>query len=95
MFQVKHYMLPHEGVIPGARGHRKVTIPIGTKVYCIVHGTLIYWCAYLSEADAMQCKVGLEACVLGKAKQTIPLATLVAWNFKDAIPRRVCRPKGD
>lgn len=86
MFQIKHYMLPHDGVMPGARGLKKIVVPKGTKVYCIVYGTLIYWCTYLHMQDAMVCLHGLE-----KTLKTMPLDTLVAWNFKHAIPKRVFR----
>jgi hypothetical protein len=95
IFQLKRYMLPHEGIIPGARGHKKIIVSRGTWVYCIVYGTLVYWCAYLHQEEAMRAKRGLEDTVSGKARRTIDLDSLLAWNFRDAIPRRVCRPKED
>lgn len=85
-FQIKHYLLPHDGVMPGARGHKKVTIPRGTRVYCIVYGTKIYWCTFLHMQDAMVCLQGLE-----KTLEFTPIDTLVAWNFKFSIPKRVFR----
>lgn len=85
MFQIKHYRLPHEGVIPGARGHKKIVIPRGEKVFCIVYGTKIYWAAYLNEAQAIQSLENLK-------KNKLDIKTLVEWNFKDAIPVRVARP---
>jgi hypothetical protein len=91
MFQIKHYNLPHEGIIPGARGHKKQVISAGTKVYCIVHGTLIFWCAYLKEDSALKVMKGLTDTVEGRNRRTIKLDVLLAWNFKDAIPRRIHR----
>lgn len=90
-FQLKHYILPHDGIIPGARGHKKILVPTGTKVYCIVYGTKIYWCAYLHEAQAIKCMAGLEATIQSSARRHIELGTLIAWNFKYTIPRRVAR----
>jgi hypothetical protein len=90
-FHLKPYALPHDGVIPGARGHKKQVIPAGTKVYCIVYGTKIYWAAYLDEQQALRCMNNLQASVNGQARRNIELNTMVAWNFKDAIPRRVVR----
>ena len=93
IFQIKSYRLPHEGIIPGARGHKKVVIPEGTKVFCIVYGTKIFWAAYLDEPTAVKVAKSLEDTVEGRNKRTISLETLVAWNFKDAIPKRISRPK--
>ena len=90
-FQLKHYMLPHDGVIPGARGHKKQIIPRGTKVYCIVYGTKIYWCAYTDERHAMQVLDNLQASVDGKARRNIELQTMVEWNFSTKIPKRIAR----
>jgi hypothetical protein len=90
-FQIKQYMLPHDGSMPGARGHKKVVVPRGTKVYCIVYGTLIYWCTYLHMQDAIVAMHGLEGTVNGKYKRTIDLQSLLAWNFKSSIPKRVFR----
>ena len=92
-FQIKHYMLPKDGNIPGARGHKKQVIPRGTKIYCIVYGTKIYWAAYLNEAQAIECVKGLTKTVDGEYKRSIDLKTLVEWNFKDTIPTRIVRPK--
>jgi hypothetical protein len=91
MFQIKLYRLPHEGVIPGARGHKKRVIPAGTKVYCIAYGTLIYWCAYLKEDQALRVLQGLTATVTKGARRYIPIETLVEWNFSWNMPRRICR----
>lgn len=60
-FQLKNYVLPHDGQMPGAGPYKKVVVPKGTKVYCIVYGTKIYWCAFLHEADALRCLNGLES----------------------------------
>jgi hypothetical protein len=91
MFQIKHYLLPHDGVMPGARGLKKVVVPKGTRVYCIVYGTLVYWCTFLHEAEAIRAKQGLEDTVNGLNKRTIDLNSLLAWNFKSSIPKRVFR----
>jgi hypothetical protein len=91
--QVKHVVLPHDGIIPGARGHKKITIPRGTKVYCIVYGTLIFWAAYLDEPSALKVAENLEATIRPEARRHIPLQTLLAWNFKSTIPKRISRPK--
>lgn len=89
--QLKHFMLPHDGVIPGARGYKKQIIPKGTKVYCIVYGTKIYWCAYTNEVHAMTVMGNLQASVNGNARRNIDLQTLIAWNFQSAIPKRIAR----
>ena len=91
VFHLKHYMLPHNGVMPGARGLKKVIVPAGTKVWCIVYGTKVYWCAYLHLSDAEKCLQGLKETVWGQGKRTIDLDTLLAWNFKDAMPKRIYR----
>lgn len=95
MFQVKAQILPHPGIIPGARGHKKITIPAGTKVYCIMHGARIFWAAYMSEAEAQEVANSLQATVTpGATKRYIELYTLLAWNFKiEVIPTRISRPK--
>lgn len=93
MLQLKQYTLPHNGVIPGARGHKKIIVPAGTKVYCIVYGTLIFWCAYLRKASAMQCLKGITDTIEGRTKRTIDINTLVQWNFHDRIPTRIHREK--
>lgn len=93
LFQIKHYALPHDGIIPGARGHKKVIVSRGTKVYCIVYGTLVFWVAYLDEPNALRVAQELENTTLPSARRQIDLKTLIAWNFKDAIPKRISRPK--
>ena len=89
MFQIKHYLLPHDGLMPGARGYKKVTIPKGTRVYCIVYGTLVYWCTFLHMQDAMVCLKGLEHTVY--TRKTIDINSLLSWNFRHSIPKRVFR----
>ncbi len=91
MLQLKHYMLPHQGVIPGARGHKKQTVPAGTKVWCIVYGTLVFWCAYLDEQQAAKVLLALQASIDGKAKRNINLETMLAWNFRRSIRKRIGR----
>lgn len=91
MFQIKQYMLPHEGVIPGGPGHKKQVIPAGTKVYCIVYGTKMFWAVYLREEQAQKCLKGLLESLDPKARRHIPLNSLIAWNFKSAFPKRVSR----
>lgn len=94
IFRVKPITLPHDGIIPGARGHKKITIPAGTKVFCIVyHNTQVYWAAYLEEAAALQVAKNLEACTKPEARRTIDLPALLAWNFKSTIPTRIVRPE--
>ncbi len=93
MLQIKHYRLPHTGIIPGARGHKKIEVAAGTKVYCIVYGTKIFWCAYLTEKSAVKCMSGLIETTNPTARRHIDLETLIAWNFKDAIPKRIHREK--
>ncbi len=94
-FHVKHYSLPHDGVIPGAAGHKKVVVSRGTKVYCVVYGTKIFYCAYLYEKEALTVAKSFEETIDPNHKRHIPLKTLIAWNFKDAIPKKVHRPKDD
>ena len=91
MLQLKRYLLPHDGIIPGARGHKKQIIPKGTKVWCIVYGTLVYWCCYTDEAHATVVMNNLQASIDGKARRNIDLRNMLAWNFKDSIPKRVAR----
>lgn len=91
MFQIKHYRLPHEGIIPGARGHKKQVVPAGTTVYCIVYGTKMYWASHLTEAQAQKCLSGLIKSLDPNYYRHIPLDTLLAWNFQFQFPRRVVR----
>lgn len=99
-FTIERLLLPHVGIIPGARGHKKVEVAKGTHVYCITYGSRLYWSAYLSESQAIECLTELEEVVNGtglrrgrrrKVRQ-IPLDTLVAWNFTWKFPVRICRP---
>lgn len=92
-FHVKHLMLPHKGNSPGARGHKKIEYPAGTKVYAIVYGTLMFHSVYLSEQQAMTVANNLEKVTLPDARRHIPLNTLLAWNFKSKFPTRVVRKK--
>lgn len=94
-FQLKHYMLPYDGVIPGVAGHKKITVPAGTKVWCIVYGTKIFWCAYLTESSALKVLQSLQDTIDGKLRRKIDLDTLLAWNFRDIIPRRIHREKAN
>lgn len=90
MLQLKHYLLPHDGVIPGARGWKKQVIPAGTKVWCIVYGTRIYHYCYLNETQAETVRGNLEGWM---AKTNISRETVLAFNFSPSIPRRVVREK--
>ena len=93
-FRIKHCTLPRTGTIPGARGHKKQIVPAGTQVFCITYNyTRYYWAAYLTEHQALTCMAGLEATVSGTARRSIDIDTLVAWNFKSAIPTRIVREK--
>lgn len=87
-FLVIQRRLPHPGIIPGARGHKKITIPAGEQVWCIQHLATrkLYWACYLNEQDAHRCADGL-------VKNDIPMESLIAWNFKFEFPKRVSRPK--
>ena len=91
MFQLKHYALPHDGIIPGARHHKKQVIPAGTKVWCIAYGTLMYWAVYQDEAHALKVMKVLQATVDGNARRTMPMKTMLEWNFSSKFPRRVVR----
>lgn len=90
LLQLKHYRLPHPGLMPGSRGLKKVLIPAGTKVYCIAYGTKLYWCSYLHRSDAERSIQGLEA-TLTRGHRPLTLETLIAWNFKGSFPKRVFR----
>jgi len=92
-FTIKRYTLSHHGVIPGARGHKKEIVPVGTEVFCITYGRQVFWCAYQNLEMAEACMDGLEASLDGRAKRQIPLDTMIAWNFKPTIPSRVARIK--
>lgn len=93
-FQIKQYRLPHEGVIPGAAGHKKIVIPRGTIVFCIMYERKFYDYAYLDEHVAEECRKRLEATVDGTARRHFDLETMVAWNFKTRFPMRVARQQG-
>ena len=92
-FVIKECCLPHPGVIPGARWHKKIVIPEGETVYCIVYGMRFFWAVYLDKEQAEKAMQGLEDTVSGKARRKIDLPNLVAWNFKSEFPKRVVRPK--
>lgn len=92
-FKVVPVLLPHQGIIPGARGHKKITIPRGTKVFAIQHIVRYFHTVYLSETEANTVRESLEDTVEGRTKRQIPLRTMLEWNFKLAIPTHVCRPK--
>lgn len=93
-FVIKKLPLPDWGEIPGARGYKKVVIPKGTEVYCIMHGfSKYFWACYLHEEEAVKAAQGLEDCISGRSKRKIDLQTLLAWNFKTVFPTRVHRPK--
>jgi hypothetical protein len=91
MFSVTQTKLPHDGVIPGARGHKKQIISTGTAVWVIKHGRLFYWAVYLTEYQAQKCAHGLAAYVNGLTRRKIELHTLLAFNFKYDFPKRVVR----
>jgi len=91
MFQIKEYRLPHEGTTPGAPGHKKQVFPAGTKVWCIVYGTLMFHSVYLNEETAAKVAKALQATAEGTARRSIPLKTLVEWNFSSRFPRKVAR----
>lgn len=93
MFDVKSRRLPHAGVIPGARGHKKIVIPKGTTVWCVEYGGMFFWAAYLDEQSAITVAESLQATIQPSARRHIPLGTLLAWNFKLTIPVRISRPK--
>jgi hypothetical protein len=86
LFQLKHYALPHDGIIPGARGHKKQIIPAGTKVWCIVYGTLMYRAVYQDEQHALKVMQELQNTAEGKARRT-----MLEWNFSSRFPKRVVR----
>jgi hypothetical protein len=92
-FEVKAYPLPHDGIIPGARGHKKIVIPRGTQIYCITYQDRKFWCGYLKEDSAKEVANNLENSLNPDARRHIPLETLVAWNFKSKIPLRIHREK--
>lgn len=91
-FTVKALTLPHNGIIPGARGHKKIVVPEGTRVYCIVHDHRFFWAAYLDEPTALQVAASLDDTADGRSKRPISLATLLDWNFRYSFPTRICRP---
>jgi hypothetical protein len=93
MLRLKQCVLPHPGVIPGARGHKKQIIPAGTQVWCIVYHNKYYWAVYQTEEQAQMCLSNLLAIVEGRARRFTPLDTLVAWNFSTTFPKRVVRIK--
>lgn len=93
--QVKIVKLPHPGIIPGARGHKRITISKGTTIYCIRDRDTghWFWCGYLSMASAIQSARNFVSATRPQARHQIPWDTLVAFNFKPFIPYRVAREK--
>lgn len=91
MFTLIRKSLPHDGIMPGARGLKKVVVPKGTSVFCIMYKDKNYWCAYLKSESAIKCMEGLLATTEGTARRQIDIDTLVAWNFKYEVPKRIFR----
>lgn len=92
-FGIVEQHLREPGIIPGARGHKKEVIPVGTKVYCIMYGRKYFWCCYLNERQAIQCRNGLESNLLPSARRRLTLEQILDWNFRYSIPTRVARVK--
>lgn len=95
MMEIRLKRLPHDGIIPGARGHKKIVIPKGTAVYVIMCGSVMFWCAYLNEASAQKCLDGLRKSLDSSYRRHIPLSTMLAFNFQHGVPARVHREKAD
>lgn len=96
LFQLRRVKLPHDGVIPGAAGHKKIVVPKGTEVFCItpcVDHVRMFWCAYLKEESAQTVLEGLTKTVNGPSRRRIDYPTLLAWNFKYQIPVRIHRER--
>lgn len=94
-FLVEARLLPHEGVMPGAAGHKKRTVPVGTEVFVILarSSRKLYWACYLDRDSAERAAKGLAANLEPGARHRMSLETLIAWNFKHEFPKRVVRPK--
>lgn len=90
-FTVRERPLPHDGIIPGARGHKKEIVPKGTSVWVIMYERVYFWACYQTEASAQRCAKALDESVTGKAHRTIDLSSMLAWNFKREFPTRVHR----
>lgn len=97
IFQVEEIKLPHDGVIPGAAGHKKITVPKGTRVYLIrePRSGKYFWCGYLYIKEALETAKSFVETIKPEHKRHIPLNTLIEWNFKGMIPKRIHRPKED
>lgn len=91
--EVRQRPLPRDGVIPGARGHKKIIVPKGTAVWVIEHRFLLFRCVYLNKEQADTCLKGLQDTVEGRTRRPMTLQTLLDWNFKQEFPTRVARPK--
>lgn len=94
--QVKVVKLPHPAAIPGARGHKKISIPTGTTIYAIRDRDTgkWFWCGYLSMASAIQSAQNFVAATQTTAnRHNIPWDTLIAFNFKSFLPYRISREK--
>jgi hypothetical protein len=90
IFDIKPFVLPHNGIIPGARGHKKQVIPAGTPVWCITYDEYMYWACYLNEEQALTVRSNLEDWIEREDKS---VSTVLVWNFKKSFPTRVARRK--
>lgn len=97
IFQIEEIKLPHDGVIPGAAGHKKVIVPKGTRVYVIREpkSGKYFWCGYLYQHEALKCAQGFVETLDPNHKRHLTLDQIVIWNFKYVLPKRIHRPKED
>jgi hypothetical protein len=85
MLRVVEERLPHVGIIPGARGHKKVVIPKGTSVFCVRYYTKYFWAAYLDRKSAQHTCETFKKCK--------SMEVLLEWNFMQEFPTRIIRSK--
>lgn len=94
-FTIRELKIPHDGIIPGAAGHKKVIVSRGTRIYVVCHGQKYFGCGYLYFAEALEVTKNFVATLDPSHKRHMPLETLIQWNFKCVIPTRIHRTKQD
>lgn len=92
-FTLEELKLPHNGIIPGAAGHKKVIVSKGTKVYAVKYERRYFTCVYLYKSEAEGVIRSFEETIKPDTRRHIPLTRLIEWNFRYSIPTRVNRPR--
>lgn len=94
-FVIQEVKLPHEGIVPGARGHKKIVYPKGTTIYVLKYQDKYFYCGYIYFKEILLVAKAFVQQIDPAYKRHIPLKTLIEWNFRRAIPSRIHRTKED